>query len=212
MKKLLLLLSGVLFLLPVCGQQDDHQFDVAKNLDVLNAIYKQLDLLYVDTIHADEVIPTGINAMLHSLDPYTVYYPEEKQKDLNYMITGTYAGIGAIIRYNLSIGRVIREAVGIQKLHDLLDHRLRVTAFRELLPDLVPGLVGILHIVEDPLFGPGDQDFLEDRPVFLFIQFCFVFEASAFTFIQKKGHLAVIEGDLVSFIVKCLYACDAVCH
>ncbi len=109
MKKLLLLLSGVLLLLPVSGQQNDHHFDVAKNLDVLNAIYKQLDLLYVDTIHADEVVQTGINAMLRSLDPYTVYYPEEKQKDLNYMLTGTYAGIGAIIRYNLSIGRVIIE-------------------------------------------------------------------------------------------------------
>lgn len=63
--------------------------------------------MYVDTLDADEVVGTGINAMLRSLDPYTIYYPEEKVKDLNMMISGKYAGIGAIVRYNMALQNVV---------------------------------------------------------------------------------------------------------
>ena len=55
-------------------------------MEIFNAIYKNLDLMYVDTLNANEVIGTGINAMLRSLDPYTEYYPEEKQKDLKMLM------------------------------------------------------------------------------------------------------------------------------
>jgi carboxyl-terminal processing protease len=91
-----------------CGAQDkDHHFDVAKQLDVMNVIYKQLDMMYVDSLRASEVIGNGINAMLRSLDPYTEYYPEEKLKELTFLRTGTYAGIGSIIRYNFEKQRVV---------------------------------------------------------------------------------------------------------
>ena len=85
--------------IPLVAQNKDHNFDVAKNLDVFNAIYKQLDMMYVDTLNADEVIGNGINAMLRSLDPYTVYFPAEQQKELKEIYTGKFAGIGALIRY-----------------------------------------------------------------------------------------------------------------
>lgn len=85
---------------------NDHSFNVAKNLEIFNTIYKDLDMLYVDTLDAGEVVTTGINAMLRSLDPYTVYYPAEDVKNLNTMLTGKYAGIGSIIRYNLALKRV----------------------------------------------------------------------------------------------------------
>ncbi|MBF1508260.1 MAG: S41 family peptidase [Prevotella pallens] len=85
----------------------DHNFKVAKNLEIFSAIYKYLDLMYVDTLNADEVIGNGINAMLSSLDPYTVYYPEDKVKELDMMISGKYAGIGALIRYDLKLDNVI---------------------------------------------------------------------------------------------------------
>lgn len=85
--------------IPSVAQNKDHNFDVAKNLDVFNAIYKQLDMMYVDTLNADEVIGNGINAMLRSLDPYTVYFPAEQQKELKEIYTGKFAGIGALIRY-----------------------------------------------------------------------------------------------------------------
>ena len=84
-----------------------HNFEVTKNLDVFNTIYKNLDLMYVDTLNAQEVIGNGINAMLKSLDPYTVYYPESDVKDLKMMITGSYAGIGALVRYHQKLKRVV---------------------------------------------------------------------------------------------------------
>lgn len=86
---------------------DDHHFKVAKNLDVFNAIYKNLDMMYVDTLDADEVVGTGIRAMLRSLDPYTEYYPDDQDGRFKEMMTGKYAGVGAIISYNYKLGRVV---------------------------------------------------------------------------------------------------------
>ena len=90
------------------GQEvKNHNLEVAKNLEIFNALYKNLDLMYVDTLDASEVIGTGIKAMLKSLDPYTEYYPEEDQKDLKTMLTGKYAGVGALIRYHQKLKRVV---------------------------------------------------------------------------------------------------------
>lgn len=85
----------------------NHNFDVAKNIDIFNQIYRNLDLMYVDTLNPSEVIGNGINAMLRSLDPYTEYYPEDKTKDLKMMLTGKYAGIGSIVRYHQRRKRVV---------------------------------------------------------------------------------------------------------
>ena len=85
----------------------DHAFEVGKNMQVFNEIYGYLDLMYVDTLNADETVGTAINSMLRSLDPYTVYYPESEVKDLRTMITGRYVGIGSVIRYNQQLKRVV---------------------------------------------------------------------------------------------------------
>lgn len=107
MKKLLSGLLAACLALPAVAQSDDHDFKVAKNLDVFNTIYRNLDMMYVDTLDADQVIGYGINAMLSSLDPYTEYYPASKQQNLKMLLTGKYAGIGAQIRYNFQLGRVV---------------------------------------------------------------------------------------------------------
>ena len=87
--------------------QKDHHFEVGKHLDIFNQVYKNLELLYVDTLNPKETIGTAINAMLHSLDPYTEYYGEENTKDLRLMLTGKYAGIGALIRKHQKLDRVV---------------------------------------------------------------------------------------------------------
>ena len=85
----------------------NHNLEVAKNLEIFNVLYKNLDLMYVDTLDAGKVVTAGIDAMLQSLDPYTEYYPEEKQKELKTMMTGKYAGIGALVRYHQKLKRVV---------------------------------------------------------------------------------------------------------
>lgn len=107
MKKVLISLLVVLLAAPAFAQIDrDHDFKTAKNMDIFNSIYKNLDLMYVDTLDAEEVVGNGIKAMLGSLDPYTTYYPEEKVNELKNMLTGKYAGVGAVVRYNFQLQRV----------------------------------------------------------------------------------------------------------
>ena len=94
--------------MPAWAQKEkNHDFVVAKNMDVFTSIYKNLDMMYVDTLDADEVIGNGINAMLRSLDPYTEYYPESEVKELKNMLTGKYAGIGSVVRFNYQLGYTV---------------------------------------------------------------------------------------------------------
>ena len=77
---------------------DDRNFQMVKSLDVFNAVFKELEMFYVDTIDPKEVIEYGIRAMLAKTDPYTEYYPEE-DNTLKEMTTGKFGGIGSVIRY-----------------------------------------------------------------------------------------------------------------
>lgn len=79
---------------------DRHKFRLARQLSVFNTIVKDLNMFYVDSIMPDIMINKGIDAMLANLDPYTVYYPEEKSDELKMMTTGKYAGVGSTIRYH----------------------------------------------------------------------------------------------------------------
>ena len=110
MKNIKRMFAGVLVLLIGMGlfsfKGDDRNFRIAKNLDLLNAIFKELDLFYVDTLDVDKVIEYGVNGMLLQTDPYTEYYPEEQVSSLKEMITGKYAGIGAVIRYYKAKDRI----------------------------------------------------------------------------------------------------------
>ena len=107
MKRIAFLLAVLISTFSMVAQTNNHSSKVAKNLDVFNAIYKNLDLLYVDTLDANEVVGYGINSMLHSLDPYTEYYTKEKNDELNTTLTGKYAGIGALIKYNNQLKNVV---------------------------------------------------------------------------------------------------------
>ena len=105
-----LFLSGIVMLLSLGMQaqtKNDHNFEVGKHLDIFNNVYKNLELLYVDTLSPKETIGTAINAMLRSLDPYTEYYSQEETKDLKMMLTGKYAGIGALIRKHMKLNRIV---------------------------------------------------------------------------------------------------------
>lgn len=76
---------------------DDKYFSINKNLSVFNNILRELNIYYVDTLNYEKLIGTGINSMLSSLDPYTIYMPEEMNDDIKMMTSGEYAGIGALI-------------------------------------------------------------------------------------------------------------------
>ena len=101
----LLLVSGIVLVCLSFKGSDDRMFQMAKNLDIFNSIVKELDMFYVDTIDPNKTIREGIEAMLYSLDPYTNYFPEEDQSELEQMLKNSYGGIGSIITWNPKLKR-----------------------------------------------------------------------------------------------------------
>lgn len=73
-------------------------FEVSKNLDVFNTLYRELNIAYVDETKPGQLMKTAIESMLASLDPYTNYYAENDIEDYKYLTTGEYGGIGALIQ------------------------------------------------------------------------------------------------------------------
>jgi len=90
---LLLSLLGLL----AASQLHDPYFKFNKSLDVLASVLRELESNYVEEIDPDEVMKTGVDAMLQSLDPYTQFFPEEEAESLTTLTTGEYGGIGAVI-------------------------------------------------------------------------------------------------------------------
>jgi len=78
--------------------KESHDFKLAKNLDIFFSLFRELNTFYVDEIDPEKLVTTGINNMLATLDPYTVYYPEDRTDDLDFMTTGKYGGLGSLIR------------------------------------------------------------------------------------------------------------------
>lgn len=109
MKRTLLILLTALSMTSSALAQTEHNFTVAKNLDLFNTIYRQLDLFYVDSLEADKLIGVGIDAMTRELDLYTKFYPEEEMDELKMMTTGKYGGIGSIIRMRKDSTVIIHE-------------------------------------------------------------------------------------------------------
>ena len=94
----------VLFLLPIIllmtssQKTDTNYFEISKNLKLVASVYEKINNYYVDEILPGRVMKKGIDAMLKSLDPYTVYISEAQIEDFRFTTTGEYGGIGASIK------------------------------------------------------------------------------------------------------------------
>lgn len=76
----------------------DNFFEISKNLEIFATLYRELNMFYVDETNPGDLMKTGIDAMLESLDPYTNYITESDIEDFRFMTTGQYGGIGSLIR------------------------------------------------------------------------------------------------------------------
>jgi carboxyl-terminal processing protease len=85
----------------------DRTFEIVKNLDIFATLFKEVNAYYVDDIHPDQLMRTGITAMLASLDPYTNYIPEDDIEDYRTITTGEYGGIGAIVDKKGGVSTVV---------------------------------------------------------------------------------------------------------
>ena len=112
MKKSRRCIVGFLLFSAVClvlmsFKGDKRNSFIAKNLDLFHSVFRELEMMYVDTIDVDRTIESAIHGMLSNLDPYTVFYPEDEDEDLRMMMTGKYAGVGAVVRYHAKHDRVV---------------------------------------------------------------------------------------------------------
>lgn len=78
--------------------QETRDFRIAKNLDIFFTLFREINTFYVDEIDPDKTVKAGIDNMLKTLDPYTVYYPESDVDEFTFMTTGKYGGIGSLVR------------------------------------------------------------------------------------------------------------------
>ncbi len=91
-------LAGVFMSTRPINETDKDLFEISKNIRILSGVYDKLNTYYVDEPQPGELMKKGIDAMLSSLDPYTVYIPESRIEDYRYMTTGQYGGIGSMIQ------------------------------------------------------------------------------------------------------------------
>ena len=97
---LILLLGTAVFTTAFFAFQESRDFRLAKNMDIMFSLIREVNTFYVDDIDPDKVIKSGIDNMLKTLDPYTVYYPESDVDELSFMTSGKYGGIGSLVRGN----------------------------------------------------------------------------------------------------------------
>lgn len=98
MKRYFVMLALVLSFSPLMLNAQSPAFNTAKSLDIFHSIVREISLFYVDTVEMDKLVYSGIEAMLSSMDPYTEFIPEEENEDLEMMTTGSYGGVGALIK------------------------------------------------------------------------------------------------------------------
>lgn len=103
---------GISFLLAIAilvaaTNVGDRYFQIAKNLDIFAALYKEVNKYYVDEVNPNTLMKTGVDAMLNSLDPYTNYIPENEIEDYRKANTGQYGGVGALTTNVNGITKVV---------------------------------------------------------------------------------------------------------
>ncbi|MDR0680355.1 MAG: S41 family peptidase [Dysgonamonadaceae bacterium] len=84
---------------------EEQRFEITRNIDIFNSLFKELNLYYVDTLNVKKIIQDDIFYMLQQLDPYTEYISEEDMQDFQFQTTGEYGGIGTII--SMRNGKII---------------------------------------------------------------------------------------------------------
>jgi carboxyl-terminal processing protease len=137
-----ILLSGALLLVifGFAGTQGDIYFEISKNLDLFGKVYKEISFNYVEEIDPEQFMRAGIEGMLSSLDPYTIFIDEKKKEDIDLITDGKYGGIGVSIgvrgedvtivevmdgysaqKQGIEVGDILIEAAGVKISADNVD-------------------------------------------------------------------------------------------
>lgn len=108
-KRIAIMAAAIFFLSAASTSGQSKGFRLGQWTEIHNAIVKELNTSYVDSLPVGRIMRAGVNAMLEELDPYTIYIPEEENEDLRMMLSNTYGGIGAIIHKPKGSNVIINE-------------------------------------------------------------------------------------------------------
>ena len=108
-ERIAIMAAAIFFLSAVSTSGQSKGFRLGQWTEIHNAIVKELNTSYVDSLPVGRIMRAGVNAMLEELDPYTIYIPEEENEDLRMMLSNTYGGIGAIIHKPKGSNVIINE-------------------------------------------------------------------------------------------------------
>ena len=95
--------------LPLLLNAQSAEFNTSKSLDIFHSLLREISLYYVDSVALDQLVYTGIEAMLSTMDPYTKFIPEEENESIEMMTTGSYGGVGALIKKSPGKGVLVSE-------------------------------------------------------------------------------------------------------
>ena len=95
--------------MPLLLQAQSAEFNTSKSLDIFHSLLREISLYYVDSVAMDQLVYTGIEAMLSTMDPYTEFIPEEDNESIEMMTTGSYGGVGALIKKRPGEGVLVSE-------------------------------------------------------------------------------------------------------
>jgi carboxyl-terminal processing protease len=97
-KFVLLLLIGIVFGLGLGFFVNDNLYlKINKNIDIFGRVYKEISTSYVDEIDPEKFMHAGIDGMLETLDPYTVFYSDKEGEEIDLITHGQYGGVGVSI-------------------------------------------------------------------------------------------------------------------
>jgi carboxyl-terminal processing protease len=77
--------------------EDDYFYKLNRGLELFGQVYREIAQSYVDEIEPEEFISAGIEGMLRTLDPYTVYMRRKESADIELLTSGSYGGIGITV-------------------------------------------------------------------------------------------------------------------
>lgn len=93
-KRNILAILSTAFILCLAAFTYNKEFEIAKNIEIFANVYKEINSNYVDETNPSSLMKTGIDAMLHQLDPFTNYISEVQIENYRLAFEGKYNGIG----------------------------------------------------------------------------------------------------------------------
>ena len=196
----------------------DIYFEINKNIELFSKVYKEISFNYVDEIEPEQFMRAGIQGMLSSLDPYTIFIDEKKKEDIDLITNGKYGGIGISIgvrgdnvtivevmdgysaqKQGLKVGDIIIEAAGVTITPDNVDDISSLVKGE-------PGTTVYLKILRNDLKDTLDFDIVREEIIVKNLTFADFYPENSNNVYMKLNNFSRSAGDEIKTAIRELKA------